>query len=124
MATFVFKSRVMGRVLATVMVMVLGCLAALAQPRNFKMTAEGNLVDSKTSEPLFAATVKVVSADGGTGTFCLSDSVGHFAFEVDHPGKYNLEITFVGYKSLNKEINVWPGRGSKLGTFKMEEDQK
>ncbi len=116
----------MSRLWALIMVLFLGLGAVMAQPRgrNFKVTAEGNIVDSKTSEPLFAATVKVVSADGGTGTFCLSDSVGHFEFEVERPGKYSLEFTFVGYKPLNKEVNVWPGRGAKLGTFKMEEDQK
>ncbi len=116
----------MSRIWAFIAVLVLSLTPMMAQPggRNFKMTAEGNLVDSKTSEPLFAATVKVVSADGGTGTFCLSDSVGHFAFDVERPGKYTLEISFVGYKPFMKEVNIWPGRGAKLGTFKMEEDQK
>lgn len=116
----------MSRVWAIIAVLVLSLMPVMAQPggRNFKITAEGNLVDSKTSEPLFAATIKVVSADGGTGTFCLSDSVGHFAIEVNRPGKYALEITYVGYKPYSKDVNIWPGRGANLGTFKLEEDQK
>ncbi|MCR5395100.1 MAG: outer membrane beta-barrel protein [Bacteroidales bacterium] len=95
----------------------------MAQPgRGFKMTAEGTVIDSKTSEPLYAATVKVTSADGGTGTFGITDSIGHFTFDVERPGKYTLELTYMGYKALTKEVNIWPGRGAKLGTFKMEED--
>ncbi|MCR5360725.1 MAG: outer membrane beta-barrel protein [Bacteroidales bacterium] len=96
----------------------------LAQPggRNFKMTAEGTIVDAKTSEPLFAATVKVTSADGGTGTFGITDSIGHFQFDVERPGKYTLEFSYVGYKPVTKDVNIWPGRGAKLGTFKLEED--
>ena len=97
-----------------------------AQPggRGFgmKTTAEGTIVDSKTQEPLYAATVKVTSADGGTGTFGITDSIGYFTFEVERPGKYTLEFSYVGYKPLTKEVSIWPGRGAKLGTFKMEED--
>ena len=64
----------------------------------------------------------MTSADGGTGTFGITDSIGQFKFEVDRPGKYTLEFSYVGYKPLTKEVNIWPGRGAKLGTFKMEED--
>lgn len=96
---------------------------AMAQPgrRGMTVTATGEIVDAKTSEPLFAATVKVTSADGGTGTFGIADTLGHFSFEVGM-GKYTLEFSYVGYKSLTKEVNIWPGRGANLGTFKLEED--
>ena len=109
-----------------VMVCLFGMMTAMAQPggRGFgmKTKAEGTIVDSKTQEPLYAATVKVTSADGGTGTFGITDSIGYFTFEVERPGKYTLEFSYVGYKPLTKEVNIWPGRGAKLGTFKMEED--
>ena len=117
--------RVKARRLTALFFVLLNCIfIGLAQPggRNFKVTAEGTIVDAKTSEPLFAATVKVTSADGGTGTFGITDSIGHFQFDVERPGKYTLEFSFIGYKSFSKEVNIWPGRGAKLGTFKMEED--
>lgn len=97
---------------------------AIAQPgRNMKITATGIILDSKTGEPLFAATVKVTSADGGTGTFAITDENGKFSLEVDRPGKYSLDITFMGYKPLNKEVNIWPGRAN-LGKFRLAEDSK
>ncbi len=89
-----------------------------------KIKAEGSVVDSKTNEPLIGAAVKVTSADGGTGTFGICDSDGNFSFEVDRMGKYSLEVTYVGYKTLNKDVTLFPGRGAKIGTLKLQEDPK
>jgi len=106
----------------TLLMLMLSAVMAQAQPgRNMKIQAEGTVVDSKTGEPLVGAAVKVTSADGGTGTFGICDSNGKFTFEVNHPGKFTLDITYVSYKELTKEVNIFPGRG-KLGTFKLKED--
>jgi hypothetical protein len=86
------------------------------------ITASGYIVDEKTGEGLYAATVKVTSADGGTGTFGITDSIGKFEFTVERPGKYTLDFSYVGYKAMSKEVNIWPGRGASLGKFKMAED--
>ncbi len=114
------------RLMALLFVFISFIGLTMAQPgprggRGMKVTATGEIVDAKTSEPLFAATVKVTSADGGTGTFAITDTLGHFSVEVGM-GKYTLEFTYMGYKSLTKDVNIWPGRGANLGTFKMEED--
>ncbi len=105
--------------------LVFGVTMMMAQPGrgNFKVLANGVVVDSKTEEPLIGVAVKVTSSDGGTGTFGISDSDGKFSFEVNRPGKYTLEFTYVGYKELHKDVNIMPNRG-KLGTFKMKEDPK
>jgi hypothetical protein len=86
------------------------------------ITASGYIVDEKTGEGLYAATVKVTSADGGTGTFGITDSIGKFEFTVERPGKYTLDFSYVGYKAMSKDVNIWPGRGASLGKFKMAED--
>lgn len=100
-------------------------VALLAQPRGrVRIVAEGTVVDSKTYEPLVGAAVKVTSADGNIGTFGICDSIGHFTFEVNRAGKYTLEVTYVGYKPLTKDANLFPGRGAKLGTLKLQEDPK
>lgn len=109
----------------TALLFVFGAAMLFAQPgRNMTIQAEGTVVDSKTSEPLVGVAVKVVSSDGGTGTFGISDADGHFSFEVKRPGKYSLEFSYVGYKELHKDVNLMPGRGGKLGTFKMKEDPR
>ncbi len=113
---FVFKS-----VVLLLIVMLTISNIAVAQPR-MNITATGYIIDSKTSEPLYATTVKVTSADGGTGTFGITDSIGKFEFIVNRPGKYTLDFSYVGYKPLTKEVRIFPGRGANLGKFKMEED--
>jgi len=109
----------------TLFFLVFGMTMLMAQPGrgNFKVTASGVVVDNKTEEPLIGVAVKVTSSDGGTGTFGISDSDGKFSFEVNRPGKYSLEFTYVGYKTLHKDVNIMPNRG-KIGTFKMKEDPK
>ena len=115
----------MGRqFLVTALLFIVGAAMLFAQPggRNMKITAQGTVVDSKTSEPLIGVAVKVTSSDGGTGTFGISDSDGNFTFEVS-PGKYSLEFTYVGYKELHKDVQLFPNR-TKIGTFKMKEDPR
>ncbi len=110
-----------------VLFFLISTMMATAQPgrgRGMTIKAEGSVVDSKTNEPLIGAAVKVTSADGGTGTFGICDKDGNFTFEVNRPGKYSLEVTYVGYKTLNKDVNLFPGRGSKIGALKMQEDPK
>jgi len=112
------------RICSLVFALAIVCVMAFAQPgRNMKVTATGTIIDSKTSEPLFAATVKATSADGGTGTFAITDENGKFSLELDRPGKYTLELTFMGYKSITKEVNIFPNRGN-LGKFRLTEDAK
>lgn len=110
----------------TLVVMMVLCLAqGVAQPRGgFSMIATGKIVDSKTGEPLINAAIKATSSDGGTGTFAITDTEGNFKLEVGRPGNYTLELTYVSYKPLTKDVRLFPGRGLKLGTFKMDEDPK
>ena len=99
------------RLLTIVLIFITSAAVALAQPgrgRGMKIKAEGSVVDSKTNDPLVGAAVKVTSADGGTGTFGICDTEGNFTFEVDHPGKYTLEVTYVGYKMLTKDVTLYP----------------
>lgn len=112
------------RFILTVLLFVFGAVMLMAQPgRNVAIKAEGSVVDSKTLEPLVGVAVKVTSSDGGTGTFGISDADGKFTFEVNRPGKYSLDVTYVGYKELHKDVNLFPGR-AKVGQIKLKEDPR
>lgn len=116
-------SRIASRLVLLLTLLLSSVHAVVAQPgRRQPITCEGFILDSKTDEPLIQAAVKVTSADGGTGTFGISDNDGRFSFEIQRMGKYTLEFSYVGYKPLYKEVNIWPGRGANLGKFKLEED--
>lgn len=122
-----YLCRLRHALLAIVFLFVLSSLNLSAQPgpgRNWSVKCSGTVVDSKNQEPLFAATVKATTADGGTGTFAITDTLGRFTIEVDRPGKYLLEFSYMGYKPITKEVNIWPGRNSNLGKFRMTEDAK
>ena len=109
------------RLLWTALLFLVAAAGLVAQPR-MQIQANGDIVDSKTGEPLISAAVQVTTADGGTGTFGISDTLGHFVIDLQRPGKYTFSITYMGYKPYIKEINVFPGRGANLGKFKMDED--
>ena len=112
---------VMFRALAMFIVMFCSLSIAFAQPRMGKMTVTGYILDSKTSEPLIAATVKATSSDGGTGTFAITDENGKFSMEVPRPGKYHLVFNYVGYKELEKDVQIAPNR-TNIGKFNLKED--
>ncbi len=111
------------RLTACIFLLLVGITWVTAQSDSRKFTVSGTTVDSKTNTPLVGVTVKVTSSDGGMGTFCISDTVGQFCFELSHVGRYALELTYIGYKTLQKDVDIWPFE-PKLGRFKMKEDPK
>lgn len=96
----------------------------MAQPGGWKFTAQGTVTDSKTGEVLMGAAVKATSDDGRTGSWSICDSVGHFAIEIPHQGKYTLEVSYVGYKTLHKDVRLFPGRGANIGNLRLTEDPR
>ncbi|MDO4496514.1 MAG: TonB-dependent receptor [Bacteroidales bacterium] len=112
------------RIYAFALFFALLSAVAIAQPgHRMKISAKGTILDSKTLEPLYAATVKATSSDGGTGSFAITDTLGRFTLEVERPGKYSLEFSYMGYKPMQKEVNIFPGRAN-LGKFKLTEDSR
>lgn len=109
------------RMFAVFMVLMCSIGMVCAQPHFGKMTVTGYILDSKTAEPLIAATVKATSADGGTGTFAITDENGKFSLDVSHPGKWTLTFNYVGYKEMVKEVNIMPHR-TNIGKFNLKED--
>ena len=67
---------------------------------------EGKLVDKEfNNEPLAFANVEIK----GTGTIAYSDIDGLYAIDNLKPGKYELEYSFVGYKTNAMIVEVIPG---------------
>lgn len=66
-----------------------------------KHTISGTVVDSKTNNPLYLASVAIEGSNIGDAT----DINGNFLFNVEE-GSYTLSCTFVGYQTYTKKINV------------------
>jgi len=118
------QQNALSRMIAVIVILLSSIVMMSAQPgRNMKMTVTGYIIDSKTSEPLIAATVQANSSDGGSGTFGITDENGKFSFEINRPGKYQLIFKYVGYKDLTKDVNIMPNR-TNIGKFKLTEDPR
>ena len=67
-------------------------------------TISGTIKDAETGETLIGANVLIKA---GVGT--VTDYNGKFSLQVD-PGQYNLTISYVGYKTINKKVEVAAGK--------------
>ena len=90
------------------------------KPQNIQISIIGNIVDSKTNEPLEYATVvlnnqKTKQLSGG-----ITDEKGNFNIKVN-PGIYDISFEFISFKTIklpNKTINS----SINFGTIKLSED--
>jgi outer membrane cobalamin receptor len=84
-------------------------LQALAQTGGIS----GQIYESETNEPLPGANVVVKGTSFGT----TSDLSGQFSLANLDPGNYNLEISFIGFETVDRLVNVRPGQTTQLGTI-------
>ena len=89
---------------------------------SFSMAQEGHLkgklVDSNTGEALVGAAV----VEKGTTNGFATDLEGQFDLKLT-PGTHNIEITFVGYETIEKEVSIKAGQVIDWGTMKMKSKQ-
>jgi hypothetical protein len=93
--------------LLLVCIIMLPGFSANAEADNGIIT--GKIIEDSTSLPVSYASVALLSAsDSSLLTGKITDDKGNFQFENVPYGKYNLKVSFVGYKSLtikNIELN-------------------
>ncbi len=80
----------------------------------------GVVIDSRTRQPLPGA-LAIAVVDGQQPKGETTDANGKFSFSVK-PGKYQFRVTFLGYATFEKEINVTTDLN--LGTIKMRTEDK
>ena len=89
---------------------------------SFSMAQEGHLkgklVDSNTGEALVGAAV----VEKGTSNGFATDLDGQFDLKLT-PGTHTIEITFVGYETIEKEVSIKAGQVIDWGTMKMKSKQ-
>ncbi|MCR6639053.1 MAG: TonB-dependent receptor [Sporocytophaga sp.] len=73
--------------------------SAISNTCRFRL--EGDVKDGETNTILPGATVVI---DSGTGT--VSDESGHFHFTNLCKGKYNITVTFLGYKTIVQTLDL------------------
>ncbi|PAU94126.1 hypothetical protein CK503_07895 [Aliifodinibius salipaludis] len=89
------------------------------QAQDVEYTVTGTLIDQRTEDPLTGANVSIENTTIGTsadadGTFELTARV--------EPGTYNLRITFIGYRTVEREVEFGDEQEIALGTIALQQD--
>lgn len=77
-------------------------------------TVTGTVTEAETGNPLPGATVQVVDQETGTAT----DAEGNYRLRVP-AGEQTLRVTFVGYQSTERTVNVQEG-GTTRANFRLQ----
>ena len=102
------------------LLLIVFCFFAISA--NFSMAQStgyvtGRVTDSATGSPLISANVIIV----GTTLGAASDQNGYFKISNVPAGSYEIRVTYMGYKSQKKKIQV-AASGTVTADFSMEED--
>ena len=88
------------KVLLTIGLLLVAQLSAMAQG-----TIKGAITDEKNGEPLIGANV-VLKQDGQIITGARTDFNGDYTIKAVQVGKYDIEVSYMGYTTVKSEINV------------------
>lgn len=86
-----------------------------------KGSISGKVIDRITNEPLPYVNIIIQDTSKKLITGGITDDNGLFKIEKIPFGKNNIEIQFIGYKTISKEITI-TSKNIQLGTIAMEED--
>lgn len=81
----------------------------------------GKVIDQKTNEPLPYVTI-VIKNNDATVTGGITDDKGEFEISKLAPQNYTVEIQFIGYKTIVKQVNLTTTKKIELGTISIAED--
>ncbi len=73
---------------------VLTFITTLTFAQNNKQNIRGVVVDKLTQSPIYGATVKIANSQ----KLLITDSIGAYAFNELNPSRYDLKVTYNGYK--------------------------
>ncbi len=93
--------------------------SAMAQ-NTTSYTLEGRVVESSTDNAIGYATVALLRADSTVVTAAAADAVGDFKLSTKEAGTYTLQISSVGYTTLNRSVEIVEER-TKLGKIALEQ---
>ena len=78
-------------------------------------------MEQDTQEAVIQATASILSGEKIVAN-ALTNMNGGFSIRAPRDGKYTLKITYVGFKTYTKQINIRDGKDYSAGTITMEPD--
>ena len=88
---------------------------------NAQRLVSGKVVEQDTQEAVIQATASILSGEKIVAN-ALTNMHGGFSIRAPRDGKYTLKITYVGFKTYTKQINIRDGKDYSAGTITMEPD--
>ena len=88
---------------------------------NAQRLVSGKVVEQDTQEAVIQATASILSGEKIVAN-ALTNMNGGFSIRAPRDGKYTLKITYVGFKTYTKQINIRDGKDYSAGTITMEPD--
>ncbi len=109
------------KALLTSLLLMITALSTSAIAQNTtSYTLEGRVVESSTDNAIGYATVALLRADSTVVTAAAADAVGDFKLSTKEAGTYTLQISSVGYTTLNRSVEIVEER-TKLGKIALEQ---
>ena len=109
------------KALLTSLLLMITALSTSAMAQNTtSYTLEGRVVESSTDNAIGYATVALLRADSTVVTAAAADAVGDFKLSTKEAGTYTLQISSVGYTTLNRSVEIVEER-TKLGKVALEQ---
>ena len=88
---------------------------------NAQRLVSGKVVEQDTQEAVIQATASILSGEKVVAN-ALTNMNGGFSIRAPHDGRYTLKITYVGFKTYTKQINIRDGKDFSAGTITLEPD--
>ena len=86
---------------------------------------KGQVIDSKSKEPLEFVTVALLPKGSSTPiNGCSTDEKGNFTISQVKAGDYVVKISFVGYLDDTRSIQMTKGASNNMGTIRLKPDNK
>jgi len=111
------------RQIKNILFFLLFCTLSISAQTN--ITLSGTLIDKTDREPIFAGTIELLNAkDSVYIDGAISNEKGEFSFRNLKPDRYVLKVTYIGYLTLFKAVNLDEGESAvRLGELFMEQDE-
>lgn len=90
--------------------LLIACLIAVTTTAFSQKTVVEGIITDTTSLPLPAATVVAMTPDSVMSAFGSTDVAGKFALRIKGPGRFLLQVTYVGYTTAWREITLEPAQ--------------
>ena len=94
-------------------------MATIAMAQHF---VTGTIVEAETQEPMVQTTVRLIDKHQAVAAGAVTDVMGRFRVAIPKTGRYTLQISCVGYKSLSLQVRLGNDKDFPLGTVTMEPD--